>query len=128
MKNPGFTSKLIRFLSATSIAAAVTVSAQPDSGANKNHASRARPQVIYHLPPSSNYAATLHSQAKSQNSEVPNDISEQASHANPNSAAPQPAVGAPPPQERNLKPPQQHSSHKSSGRGNGHGNHPKKKK
>src|SRR4029077_9451444 len=34
---------------------------------------RTKPQVIYHLPPSSNYAATLHSQAKSQSNALPID-------------------------------------------------------
>src|SRR5436853_7844091 len=51
MKNPDLTRKLIRFLSATSVAAAVTVLAQPDSGTTNNQASHSRPQVIYHLPP-----------------------------------------------------------------------------
>src|SRR5437763_16302028 len=48
MKNPDLTRKLIRFLSATSVAAAVTILAQPDSGPTNNRASHGRPQVIYH--------------------------------------------------------------------------------
>ena len=38
--------------------------AKPDSA---NSVSRTKPQVIYHLPRSSTYSATLHSQAKTQN-------------------------------------------------------------
>lgn len=34
---------------------------------------RAKPQVIYHLPRSSSYAATLHSQAKTQSHPLPID-------------------------------------------------------
>jgi len=139
MKNPDLTRKLIRFLSATSLAAAVTVLAQPDSGTTNNQASHSRPQVIYHLPPASNYAATLHSQAKSQNNDLPVDrsmpTSVQTSHANAHSDAAQQQADTPPPQERPVKlrarsnRPQDrpHSFGKSSGRGNGHGNHPHKK-
>jgi hypothetical protein len=36
---------------------------------------RAKPQVIYHLPRSSSYAATLHSQAKTQTHPLPIDAS-----------------------------------------------------
>ena len=36
---------------------------------------RAKPQVIYHLPRSSSYAATLHSQAKTQSHPLPIDSS-----------------------------------------------------
>jgi len=129
MKNPGITRKLIWFISATALAAAVTVVAQPDAGQTKNHPSRARPQVIYHLPPSSNYAATLHSQAKSQNREMqienPMQPPGQTSHGG-NPEAPPPTVATPPTQERSVKP-RGRSPGKSSGRGNGHGNHPHKK-
>ncbi|MFN2622562.1 MAG: hypothetical protein ABR611_06925 [Chthoniobacterales bacterium] len=130
---------MIRFLSATSIAAAVTVVAQPDTGATRNRAPRARPQVIYHLPPASNYAATLHSQAKNQHNELPIDgsmpASMQTSHANANTEAAQQSAATQPPQERQLKPRARlsraqgrpHSFSKSSGRGNGHGNHSHKK-
>lgn len=38
----------------------------PAAEAKAAPASRAKPQVIYHLPRSSSYAATLHSQAKTQ--------------------------------------------------------------
>jgi len=139
MKNPGLTRKLIQFLSATSLAAAVTVGAQPDISATKSRASRARPQVIYHLPPASNYAATLHSQAKSQNNELPIDSSMATSvptpRANANTDAAQQPAASHPPHERQLKPRARsnraqgrpHSFGKSSGRGNGHGNHSHKK-
>ena len=139
MKNPGFTHKLIRLLCASSIAVAVTILAQPpETGTTKSRPSGARPQVIYHLPPASNYAATLHSQAKSQNNELPVERSMpgslQTSNANGNAAA-APSPTAIPQPERNLKPraksnrPQarQHSYGKSSGQGNGHGNHSHKK-
>ena len=36
---------------------------------------RAKPQIIYHLPRSSSYAATLHSQAKNQSHPLPIDSS-----------------------------------------------------
>jgi hypothetical protein len=36
---------------------------------------RAKPQVIYHLPRTSSYAATLHSQAKTQSNALPIDRS-----------------------------------------------------
>src|SRR5205814_5686503 len=52
---------------------------------------RTKPQVIYHLPPASNYAATLHAQAKGQNNDLPIDndmpVSLQLSRANANAAA-----------------------------------------
>lgn len=44
---------------------------------------RAKPQVIYHLPRTSSYAATLHSQAKGQSTPLPID----------NSAPPSPGSG-----------------------------------
>ena len=139
MKNPSLTRKLIQFLSATSLAAAVTVGAQPDTSTTKSRAPRARPQVIYHLPPASNYAATLHSQAKSQNNELPIDssmpTSVQTLHANANTDAAQQPAASQPPHQRQLKPRARsnraqgrpHSFGKSSGRGNGHGNHSHKK-
>ena len=95
---------------------------------------RTRPQIIYHLPP--NYAAMLHSQAKNQNNEFPNENS--APNAPQNSrpalnATPQPA----PPsfREQRVKPKLKesrsqgrlHSSAKSPGHGNPHGNKSHKK-
>jgi len=56
-------------------------------------APRAKPQVIYHLPRTSTYAATLHSQAKGQSNALPIDssmpISLQMSRAAANEAAAQ---------------------------------------
>lgn len=48
--------------------------AEPDKPASKG-ATRTRPQVIYHVRPASNYAATLHAQAKTQNNDLPIDSS-----------------------------------------------------
>jgi hypothetical protein len=139
MNNPALTRKLIQFLSATSLAAAVTVVAQPDTSATRNRASRSRPQVIYHLPPASNYAATLHSQAKSQNNELPMGSSMptsiQTAHANANAEGAQQSAAMQPPQKRQLKPRarsnraqvQPHTFGNPSGRGNDHGNHSHKK-
>jgi hypothetical protein len=144
MKNPGFTHKVISLLSVGSLAVAVTAAAEsPETGTNKNRVSRPRPQVIYHLPPASNYAATLHSQAKNQNNELPVDSSMptslQTSHINANAAAAQTEAQSqtpiPPPRERTVKPrmrsnrPQirAHSFSKSSGPGNSHGNRSHKK-
>jgi len=136
MKVPNFKFKLVRIICAGCVALAGTVVAEsPDSGPNKSAASRTRPQVIYHLPPASNYAATLHSQAKGQNNELPIDSSMptslQMSRTNANAAAAQQQqTAAAPLQERhvNLKvhsnrsPVRQRSSIHSPARGNGHGN------
>lgn len=134
MNNPGFKVRLIGFLVLGSIAAAVSAMAEsPEPGAPRN---RTRPQIIYHLPP--NYAAMLHSQAKGQNSDLPNDSSMpnplQNSRPNTNAVQQQPA----PPasfEEQRVKPklkesrPQVHSrsSAKSQGHGNPHGNKSHKK-
>ena len=132
MNNPGFKVRLIRFLFLGSTAVAGSAMAEsPDVGAPRN---RTRPQIIYHLPP--NYAAMLHSQAKNQNNEFPNENS--APNAPQNSrpalnATPQPA----PPsfREQRVKPKLKesrsqgrlHSSAKSPGHGNPHGNKSHKK-
>jgi hypothetical protein len=110
---------------------------------------RAKPQVIYHLPPSSNYAATLHSQAKSQSNTLQIDgsmpTSLQISRAAANAAAEQQpqqeAVMSPSPanesrdssaQQRAIKQPQtqshrfhgrSHPSAKPRGQGNGNKSH-----
>jgi hypothetical protein len=137
MKDPDFKPKLIRLVCAGCAALAVSVLAQsPETGSNRNAGSRGRPQVIYHLPPASNFAATLHSQAKGQNNEVPVNSSMPTSlqipRANPNAArVPQPQGATPPPQERRVKtavrsnrsPARPHSSFvKPQSHGNGHGN------
>ena len=67
--------------------------------------------MIYHLPASSNYAATLHSQAKGQSNDLPVDSSMptslQISRANANAAAAQAREEAvtPPPPEPKVKHP-----------------------
>src|ERR1041384_1413991 len=109
MKVPDFNFKLVRIICAGCVVLAATVLAEsPDTGANKSAASRTRPQVIYHLPRTSNYAATLHSQAKGQNNDLPIDdsmpTSLQMSGANANaSSAPQQEQPNPLPRERHLK-------------------------
>lgn len=85
--------------------------ATPHENASKNPPSaRSKPQVIYHLPPSSAYAATLHSQAKRQGNSLPIDSSMptslQMSRAAANSAAaeaqPEPAPSSNPGQSENT--------------------------
>jgi hypothetical protein len=93
MKDPGF-QLIFRLIFAASLALTGVVCAQPaDQAPNKKPVARTKPQVIYHLPPSSNYAATLHSQAKAQNNDLPIDgempTSLQISRANANAAAAQ---------------------------------------
>jgi hypothetical protein len=48
---------------------------QPPTESKSASAPRAKPQVIYHLPRTSTYAATLHSQAKGQSNALPIDSS-----------------------------------------------------
>jgi hypothetical protein len=136
MKVPNFKFKLVRIICAGSAAFAGSVLAEsPEPGPSKSAMSRTRPQVIYHLPPASNYAATLHSQAKGQNNELPIDSSMptslQISRANANAAAAQQLQATPPPvQERHVqlkvrsnRPPiRQRSVIHLPARGNGHGN------
>ena len=136
MKVPDFTSRLVRIICTGCAALAATALAESaETGPNKSAVSRTRPHVIYHLPPASNYAATLHSQAKGQTGELPIDSSMptslQMSRANANAAAAQQLQSTPPPlQERHAKlkvrsnrsPVRQRSVIHSPGRGNGHGN------
>jgi hypothetical protein len=49
--------------------------ASPPAESKSTSAPRAKPQVIYHLPRTSTYAATLHSQAKGQSNALPIDSS-----------------------------------------------------
>jgi hypothetical protein len=143
MKNPGLQHNLVRLGCTALLALSVTVRAEPPETLSKKSApSRTKPQVIYHLPPSSNYAATLHSQAKGQGNELPIDSSMptslQMSRANANAAAAQAQQesATPPPQERSVKRaklPSHRSrtrtgpSVKSIGPGNSHGNKSHKK-
>lgn len=141
MKDPGFENKPVWLLWVTLIALTGPVLAQPpETGPNKTPAARTKPQVIYHLPRSSNYAATLHSQAKGQNNDLPIDSSMpaslQMSRANANAAAApaQQEAAAPPLKESSGKTTKLQSkrsfhskpSVKPKGRGNSHGNRNKK--
>jgi hypothetical protein len=91
MKNPGFKSKLVRLVCTGCAVLSATVVAQPpETGANKKP--RSRPQVIYHLPPSSSYGATLHSQAKGQSNEVPVESGTPAAPPPPPRDTPNPAT------------------------------------
>jgi hypothetical protein len=115
----------------------------------KNAPPRAKPQVIYHLPRTSTYATTLHSQAKGQSNALPIDstmpISLQMSRAAANEAAAQ-AESSPSPatanergnfaRQRTVKRSKIHSnrshlrsevSPKGRGPGHSHGNKPRKK-
>jgi hypothetical protein len=80
------------------------VAAGPES---KNPpAPRLKPQVIYHLPPASNYAAALHSQAKTQRDALPVDSNMPASLQMAHGAANEAAVKAqqdPASPHRNIK-------------------------
>jgi hypothetical protein len=106
MNTPGFHRKLVRLVLPALLSLIVSrvsgeAPANPHENANKNQPSaRSKPQVIYHLPPSSAYAATLHSQAKRQGTLLPIDSSMptslQMSRAAANSAAEAQPEPAPP--------------------------------
>jgi hypothetical protein len=126
MKNPGFQCKSVWLGWAALFALAGTVLAQPPNASTKKPVARPRPQVIYHLPSSSNSAATLHSQAKGQGNELPIDSgmpsSLQISRANANAAAAQAReqpVTSPPPESR-VKPPKAHRSQSVKAKGSSH--------
>jgi hypothetical protein len=116
MKGPSFQLRFTWLVWAALLPFSGVVSAQPTDNPAKKPAARTKPQVIYHLP-SSNYAATLHSQEKGQNpnppAEGPAPTSSQPPRENSNPGA---ATG--PSQE--LKHPKGPSnpSMKSKGRGN----------
>lgn len=74
------------------------------SESKKPQAARAKPQVIYHLPPASNYAAALHSQAKTQRDTLPVDSNMPASLQMANGAANDAAASAKP---EHVAPPRQ---------------------
>lgn len=137
MKDPSFNRNLLRLLCGGWMVFAGLVLAQsPENGPVKRPAPRAKPQVIYHLSRSSNYAASLHSQAKSQNSEMQDDdggpVSLQMSRATPTPLPAPPSAAASGP-ERQMKPKvrsnrsQPRSFAKPPGHGNGHGNKSRKK-
>jgi hypothetical protein len=136
MKNPGFKSKLVLLVCTGSAVLSGTVVAQPPENGPKKP-SRTRPQVIYHLPPSSSYGATLHSQAKGQNNDMPVESgtpsAAQTPRENPNVAtALQQQTPRPAPEERKVSRQRVQSSrprpvHKPSAQGNPHGNKGHKK-
>lgn len=110
MKNPGLHCRTVWLGWAASLVLTGALLAQPPDASKKKPVARPRPQVIYHLPSSSNSAATLHSQAKGQNNDLPIDsgmpTSLQISRANANAAAAQTREQpvTPPPAEPKGKP------------------------
>jgi len=101
MRIPRLQISFVRLVGAMIFALAGTLHAEtpPNSSetrAVKTQRARTRPQVIYHVRPASNYAATLHSQEKTETNELPVDRgtapSPQVPRENPNP----PAVGAMP--------------------------------
>jgi|GEM_PF-2730136 len=106
----------------------------------KKSAPRVKPQVIYRLPRTSNYAANLHSQAKSHANDLPIDgdmpVSLQMSRAAANAAANQPAPKPEPsatlpqgPRPESKRPPKSRSNGpaKMQGPGKSHGHKSHKK-
>ena len=97
MRNPGFQLSLIPFVCAPLFALSAMLRAEPPTSApvvqqsKVPPAARTKPQIIYHVRPASNYAATLHSQQKTQNNDLPIDgdmpTSLQLSHSNANAEA-----------------------------------------
>lgn len=126
MKHPGFHFRSVWLGWAAFFALTGAVPAQPPDASKKKPVARPRPQVIYHLPSSSNSAATLHSQAKGQNNDLPIDSSMptslQISRANANTAAAQAREEAvtPPPQEPRVKHPKVQRSQSAKAKGSSH--------
>jgi hypothetical protein len=97
MKNPGFQFSLVWFACAMLFAFSVELRAEPPASApdvqsNKvAPGTRTKPQIIFHVRPASNYAATLHSQEKTRNHDLPIDenmpTSLQLSRSNANAEA-----------------------------------------
>ena len=120
MKDPGFRLILARIIYAALFVLPGPVYAQPpEQGVIKKPVARTKPQVIYHLPPASNYSATLHSQAKTQNNDLPIDgdmpTSLQISRANANAAAAEARQEAATPSPRPQPQPQQSQVTRSKG-------------
>jgi hypothetical protein len=125
MKNPRFHCKSVWLGWAALVALACPVLAEPPDASTKKRVARPRPQVIYHLPSSSNSAATLHSQAKGQGNDLPIDSgmpnSHQVSRANANPAAEareQPMTSPPP--APTVKPPKVQRSPSAGAKGSSH--------
>ena len=135
MNNPVSTILLTRLTCTVLLAGAATLRAEPPD--NHSNKTRTKPQIIYHLPPSSPYAERLHSQAKGQSSDVPVDSSMPSSVQTSNgsaapapqqSAAPQPAEGTVKPRMRASRMQSRPRSFaKPAGHGNAHGNRSHKK-
>ena len=96
MRYPGSQSRLVQLAVVSFFALALVLRAESPPSATetrpaKTAPARTRPQVIYHVRPASNYAATLHSQQKTQGNELPIDesmpTSLQISRSNANAAA-----------------------------------------
>ena len=109
MRNPGFQLSLVPSVCAILLALSAMLRAEPPPNAPAAQSSkvspgaRTKPQIIYHVRPASNYAATLHSQQKTQNNELPTDNETPSSRPSPTpEARPQPQAA---PVERNRKPP-----------------------
>ena len=136
MKHPGFQFTLMGFVCAILFAFSSILCAEPPPSspevkpAKVPNTPRTKPQIIYHVRPASNYAATLHSQEKSQSNELPIDsdmptsLQLSRSNANAEARAQQQAAAV----ERRPKPPKAQKSHgrrpqfsvKSKGHGKGH--------
>jgi hypothetical protein len=91
MKIPGSHNKLI-WLACVTVSLAVPGVAQPPDKPPGKRTPSEKPQVIYHVRPTSDYAATLHSQAKGQNNDVPAEGGKSPSVEPPR---PNPVVPAP---------------------------------
>jgi hypothetical protein len=131
METPGFQLRFACIIRAVPLAFCGAVLAQPiEKVADKSPKARTKPQVIYHLPSSSNYAATLHSQAKGQNNNPPAEgppappqISRDT--ANAGTAQGRPETATPPSQEHRIqrsKPPSNRSARPQSVKTDGEGN------
>lgn len=117
MKNPGFQSSLVWFAFAMLIAFSGALRAEPPPSSPEVQSSKAppgkriKPQIIYHVRPSSNYAATLHSQEKSRNRDFPIDeerpASAQSSRPNAEASAQQEAAV----RQRSVKRPKMQRNH-----------------
>jgi hypothetical protein len=136
MKNRGFQFRSAWLVRAALLAVSGAVLAQPaEKTANKPAAARTKPQVIYHLPSSSDSAATLHSQAKGQNNSPPAEgpsVPPQISRGGPSaSASPgRQEAATPTPKEQRIKrskPPSNRSARPQSSKTKGHVNSPPNK-
>jgi hypothetical protein len=136
MKNPGFQFRQIWFVGVSCIALAGPLHAESPPippGPRPAKTQRTMPQVIYHVRPASNYAATLHSQEKTRINDLPIDSgmpsSLQQSRENANAAAAENRVRQESPQKQPqlkrpriekkqmMRPPMSMKSH---GHGKGH--------